>query len=155
MTIEPKANASTPCMRPGCTEATRRACAIVPALFLEEIPVRHRIARWRRTTATVGLAALHACASLGPRPSAMLTRASDDAVVAAPVCVQQPGHNRAVTGGFFIIGAFLGILVAGPKASRATMQRDLVIGMVLGVAVGTYLETHPRNCLGIEDSLAH
>lgn len=117
--------------------------------------MRFRLAPWRRTTATVLLAALPACVTLGSSTAVTPTSASNNAVVGAPVCLQQPRHNRAVTGGFFVIGAFLGILVAGPKASDTTVERDVFIGMVLGIAVGTYLEAHPRNCFGTEDAIAH
>lgn len=96
-------------------------------------------ARWRRTVATVGLAALPACATLTIPRSAVPTVASEDAVVAAPGCL--PGTERIGydLAGFVLAGAFLGALVAGPKASGQAMKRDMIGGVLLGTVLYTWL----------------
>ena len=107
--------------------------------------MRRRLARWCRTMATVELAALSAYATFATRPSTP-TPDDGDGVAGTPVCDRRPSLNRAVTGGFAFAGMFLGILAAGPHASHATATRDIFLGFALGIAVGTWVETHPPGC---------
>jgi hypothetical protein len=107
------------------------------------------MAWWVRRIATVGLALLPACATLAPPPSAIRTALSRDPVPAAPFC---SGFTPHFTAGLVIAGAFLGAIAARNNFDHA--GRDIGLGMVLGFALGTWLDTHPRPCREPDDTLA-
>src|SRR4051812_43637931 len=115
---------------------TSRRFTSLLACLMVALPARTTIAQ-RMAGSRFVPPSNHPRAALQSSPPTAITMSR----LPAPTCRSHrgppPGIVTATLGGFgFIVGLFHG----GPGASRSASQRDAVIGLVLGAAVGFAIE---------------